>query len=178
MVTGPYGSPAANGTTLTVIQSVTVLTPPASATNALGTSVGFGINATGTILGYQWFKGTVPLNGQTSNSLTLNNISTTNAGTYSVVVSGACNNVTNSATLMVDLAPTVYAGTNQVLVWVEGNTSISANLTGNAWDDGLPFGTLTTTWNQVNGPGTVTFVPVNSTNATASFTPMGPTFYN
>src|SRR4029077_7118172 len=42
------------------------------------------------------------LNGQTGASLTLNSISANDAGTYSVIVSGACGSVTNSATLTVN----------------------------------------------------------------------------
>ena len=48
---------------------------------------------------------TLPLAGQTKNSLTLPSITLASAGTYSVAVNGFCNGVTNSATL------TVAAGT-------------------------------------------------------------------
>ena len=61
------------------------------------------MNATGTGLSYQWYNGSTALPGQTGSSLVLNNVSAADAGTYSVVVSGACGNaVTNSASLTVN----------------------------------------------------------------------------
>src|SRR5206468_198622 len=54
-------------------------------------------------LNYQWFKGAGALPGETGSSLTLNNLSAANAGTYSVVVGGVCGSpVTNSASLTVN----------------------------------------------------------------------------
>jgi PKD repeat protein len=46
-------------------------------------------------------------------------------------------------------------------------------LSGTATDDGLPSGTLTTTWSKVSGPGTVTFGNVSATSTTASFSAAG-----
>ena len=52
---------------------------------------------------YQWYKDNSALAGQTGSSLMLNNVSTADAGIYSVVVSGVCGSaVTNSATLTVN----------------------------------------------------------------------------
>jgi RHS repeat-associated protein len=50
----------------------------------------------------------------------------------------------------VNAAPVVNAGTNQT-VTLPNNTVV---LIGTATDDGLPNGTLTTTWSQVSGPAT------------------------
>ena len=44
-----------------------------------------------------------------------------------------------------------------------------ATLLGAVADDGLPFGTLTTTWSKFSGPGTVTFGDASAVNTTASF---------
>src|SRR5579862_3515308 len=92
-----------NSATLTVNANTIVSTPPANATNCPGTTANFSVNATGTGLAYQWYKGTSLLGGRTGATLTLNNVSATDAGTYSVVVSGTCGNaVTNSAMLVVN----------------------------------------------------------------------------
>src|SRR6185369_8969017 len=49
------------------------------------------------------FKGASALAGQTGTSLSLNNVSASDAGTYSVTVSGTCgNSMTSSATLTVN----------------------------------------------------------------------------
>jgi len=80
-----------------------VATAPVSLTNCPGTSATFSVNATGTGLSYQWYKGGNALPGQTANSLVLANVSAADAGIYSVVVSGVCGNaVTNSASLTVN----------------------------------------------------------------------------
>src|SRR5207245_802253 len=66
-----------------------------------GTSAGFSVSATGTSLSYQWYKGSTAMAGQTGSSLSLTNISASDAAIYSVVASGTCANVTNSASLTV-----------------------------------------------------------------------------
>ena len=92
-----------NSATLTVNQNVVVASAPVSVTNCPGTSASFNVNATGTGLSYQWYKGASPLTGQMGSSLVLNNVGATDAGFYSVVVSGVCGNaVTNTASLAVN----------------------------------------------------------------------------
>jgi MBG domain/MBG domain (YGX type)/Immunoglobulin I-set domain len=101
IVSGAMGS-VTNGATLTVNTPVTVTTAPLNQTNVAGGGATFSVAATGTGLSYQWlFNGTVI---GTSSSLTLNNLATSQAGVYTVIVSGTCNSVTNSATLTVNKA--------------------------------------------------------------------------
>jgi hypothetical protein len=66
--------------------------------------------------------------------------------------------------------PVVNAGPDQNVILPN-----PANLSGTATDDGLPNppGTLTTTWSQVSGPGTVTFGDASSVSTTASFSDPG-----
>ena len=92
---------------------------PVSLTNCPGNSASFSVRATGTGLSYQWYRAdnefgsqtngdlvlseTNALAGQTDSSLVLTNVSAADAGTYAVVVSGACGaSVTNSASLTVN----------------------------------------------------------------------------
>src|SRR5439155_24582945 len=71
----------------------------------------FSVSASGTALSYQWYKGNGLLSGQTGSSLVLANVSASDAGSYSVVVSGTCGSpVTNNATLTVDQALVVSSG--------------------------------------------------------------------
>ena len=89
--------------TITVIPAPIVVTaPPQSQTNCLGGTTIFSVTATGTALRYQWLKGTTTLTGQTNNTLTLANLILTNAGTYSVRLTGATNVLTNTVTLTVN----------------------------------------------------------------------------
>ena len=103
VVSGACGNAVTNSASLTVNQNVVVASAPVSLTNCPGTSASFSVSATGTGLSYQWYKGASALAGQTGSSLVLASVSATDAGTYSVVVSGVCGNaVTNSASLTVN----------------------------------------------------------------------------
>src|SRR5206468_3508763 len=102
VVSGACGSPVTNSASLTVNQAVVVSSTPVSLINCPGTTASFNVSASGSALGYQWYKGNSPLSGQTGSSLVLANVSGRDGGSYSVGVSGACGSpVTNSATLTV-----------------------------------------------------------------------------
>jgi hypothetical protein len=103
VVSGTCGNAVTNSASLAVNENVMVVSAPVSLTNCPGTSASFAVSATGTGLSYQWYKGAGALAGQTGNSLMLANVSASDAGTYSVVVSGTCGNaVTSSASLTVN----------------------------------------------------------------------------
>ena len=66
-------------------------------------------------------------------------------------------------------APVVDAGADQAVTLPAG-----ATLSGSVSDDGLPSGsTVTTTWDTVSGPGTVTFADPGSATTTAQFSTAG-----
>src|SRR5205823_6161287 len=65
-------------------------------------------------------------------------------------------------------APLVNAGNAQTIPM-----PASAGLSGTAIDDGLPSGTLTTTWSKFSGPGTVSFGNPNALSTTATFSAAG-----
>ncbi len=104
-VSGTCGNPVTHSATLTVNETVVVASAPISLTNCPGTTANFNISATGTGLSYQWSKNGTDLVGQTSSSVTVNSVTASDAGTYAVVVTGACgNSTTHSATLTVSEA--------------------------------------------------------------------------
>ncbi len=88
----------------------TITTQPASVTVTAGSSATFTVAATAgtSTIGYQWrFNGTA-ISGATSATLTLNNVTSANAGDYTVVLSTEAGMVTsNAATLTVNAAPIV-----------------------------------------------------------------------
>ncbi len=102
VVNGVCGDAVTNSASLTVNESVAVIGPPVSVTNCPGTAASFSVAATGAGLGYQWYKGSTLLTGQSGSTLAFGNLSAADAGDYSVVVSGACGSVTNSASLTVN----------------------------------------------------------------------------
>jgi hypothetical protein len=65
-------------------------------------------------------------------------------------------------------APVVQAGADQTVL-----LPALATLEGQVEDDGLPDGSLTTTWSQVEGPGTVDFSDAGEPAATAAFSEPG-----
>jgi surface protein len=91
-----------------IVRPITIITTqPIGATNCAGTSVSFSVFATGSgVLNYQWKKDNISISGANANTLTLNNLLTTDAGIYTVDVIGECGTVTsNSATLIVNPLP-------------------------------------------------------------------------
>ncbi len=98
------------------------------------------------------------------------------AGTYVLRLSAndsaltAFDEVTITVNPVVNQAPTVSAGPDVAVSQTSG-----ASLNGTVSDDGLPNppGTLTTTWSQVSGPGTVNFGNANAVDTTASFSATG-----
>ncbi|MBI5387032.1 MAG: hypothetical protein HZA90_20350 [Verrucomicrobia bacterium] len=75
-----------------------IVTGPASRTAAVGDTVGFTVQAVGFApLIYRWQKGTVPIAGATNATLIRSNLTTTDAGSYSVVVSNSLGTATSGA---------------------------------------------------------------------------------
>lgn len=86
----------------------TITSHPQSQTVSAGANVTFNVVATGTDpLSYQWRKDEQNLTGQSGASLNLDNVQTSQAGNYTVVVSnGAGNATSNPAVLTVNPAAT------------------------------------------------------------------------
>src|SRR6266568_3694479 len=130
-VSFPCGNAVTNSASLTVNQNVVVATAPVSLTNCLGTSASFSVNATGTGLSYQWYKGVSALAGQTGSSLNLASVSATDAAVYTVIVSGTCGNaVTNSASLTVNQNVVVATAPVSITNCPGTSASFSVNATG------------------------------------------------
>jgi hypothetical protein len=117
-----------NSANLTV-NANTVATGPTDQTVCPGQTAQFIVSATGTGLTYQWYYGNTQLTGQTSNVLTLNDVTGANAGAYKVVVMGACTSATNSANLTVN-ANTVTTGPTDQTVCPGQTAQFTVNATG------------------------------------------------
>jgi hypothetical protein len=90
--------------------------PPVNQTVTAGTTASFNVTATGTApLSYSWKFNTIPIAGATTSSLQLNNVQTTNSGTYSVSVANSAGSTNVSATLTVNAAATGPSITAQPL---------------------------------------------------------------
>src|SRR5258705_13996029 len=71
VVSGACGTALTNSATLTINQPLLNSGAPITHNNCPGTPASFNVSASGTGLGYQWYKNSSPLSGQTSASLLL-----------------------------------------------------------------------------------------------------------
>jgi len=107
-VSNVVGSVTSTPATLTVNSIPAITTQPRSLTVNQGASATFSVTATGTPAPtYQWRKGTAVIPGATGSSFTIASAQSTDAGSYTVVVSNSVASVTSSAaTLTVTVVPT------------------------------------------------------------------------
>ena len=121
-VTNIVGTIASSSATLTVLVPPAIVTQPVGVTAVAGSNVSFTVTATGSgALTYQWLKNGVNISGATGTTLTLANVSATDAASYSVIVANAASSVTSSAaTLTVLIAPAITSQPANVSV-VQGN---------------------------------------------------------
>jgi hypothetical protein len=73
---------------------------PANQTVIAGQSATFSVAATGTALSYQWRKNGASVPGATANSYTISSATPNDAGSYDVVITGACGTVTSNAAML------------------------------------------------------------------------------
>ncbi len=106
---GGYTAVTSTVVAVTVSGTGTAVTPIASLTNCPGSTATFTATATGSgTLQYTWYKGATEVQAQSVNNVfATNSVTPASAGTYSVVVVGDCNTVTNSFTLTVVTTPAI-----------------------------------------------------------------------
>ncbi len=103
-------SPAISNTvSLTVNMPPAIGTPPSNVTVCATQPATFTVSTTGTGLTYQWQKGGVNIPGANAATYTIPSTATTDAGSYDVVVSGACTPpaTSSSATVTVNTPPSI-----------------------------------------------------------------------
>ena len=132
--TSPCASTTSSTATLTVNQPVVITTQPdTSQTVCTGFPVSFSVTATGTGLSYQWKKGGTDITGATSSTYSISNVSTADAASYTVAVSGAspCTPVTSgNAVLNVNQDIAISSQPVAAVVCEGNNTSFSVAATG------------------------------------------------
>jgi hypothetical protein len=131
-VSNAGGSVTSSGATLTVLIPPAITTQPQSQAMAVGGNVTFSLVASGTApLGYQWsFNGTA-VSGATSSALTLTNVQTNSAGSYSVVVTNSVGSVVSSnAALAVGIPPAITTQPQSQVVTKGDDVSFSVVASG------------------------------------------------
>ena len=115
----------------------TISAQPQSATVTAGTGVTFSVAASGTApLSYQWRKDGTNLAGATTNTCSLAGAQSSDAGSYTVVVTNTAGSVTSAAAILTVnpavVAPTISAQPTSRSVTVGSSTSFTVAATGTA----------------------------------------------
>ena len=101
VVTNSAGSATSNAAFLTVTTAATaptITTQPSSSSVAAGSAASFSVVAGGTApLSYQWRKDGVAISGATSSTYSISSTATSDAGSYTVVVTNSAGTVTSNA---------------------------------------------------------------------------------
>lgn len=129
-----------SATCVFTITAGTTTSPPSFTTQPQSASVNIGGSATFTAAAsgtpaptYQWYFGGSPLSGQTSGTLTLSNIQTTDAGSYTVIATNSAGTATSSAaTLTVLTAPSIVTHPQNVSATVGGSMTLNVVAMGTA----------------------------------------------
>ena len=145
---------------------------PASQTVCQGASLTLSVTATSVLAPtYQWRKAGVAIAGAVSATFTIANVTSTNAGSYDVVVSNACGSVTsNSAAVTVNPLPIVTIPANSTVC--PGATISSTNFTSTPSDATYTWtNSKTTIGLAAGGTGNVPgFTAVNNTTSAITAT--------
>ncbi|MFO1451546.1 MAG: immunoglobulin domain-containing protein [Opitutaceae bacterium] len=152
VVTNSAGSVTSNAVALTVSVPPSISTQPVAQSVTAGANVTFTVTATGTPSPtFQWRKDGTNLPGATSSTLTLTSVQSSNAGSYSVVVSNSAGNVTsNAVALTVAPAPAAPVITTQP---VAQSVTAGANVTFTVAATGTPTPTFQWRKDGTNLPG-------------------------
>ena len=170
VITNVVGSVTSSPAMLAVIDGPPVIiSQPSSTANMLGGTATFAVTASGTVpLSYRWYFNGLNLDLATNAVLTINNLSSTNVGSYQAVVTNAYGSITSSIATLTLMRSTIVAwgdntyGQTNVPAGLNNATAIAAgdfhNLTLQ------PDGTVAAWGDNVYG---ATNVPVNLSNVMA-----------
>ena len=132
VVTGGCGNTTSNVAAFALNPATLVTTQPTAVPQCTGTNATFTVAGTGhNALSYQWrFNGTA-ISGATNDSYTATNITSANAGQYSVVVTGGCGAATSSnAQLTVQPATNIATQPTASTICQNNTANFSVSATG------------------------------------------------
>ena len=106
VVTNSLGGATSSVATLTVLVPVTITNQPQSLTVNQGTDAPFSVSVSGTApFAYQWLFNSGAISTATASSYTATNSQSTNAGSYSVVVSNLLGTATSTVAILTVIVP-------------------------------------------------------------------------
>jgi len=128
VVTNAVGNDTSDPATLSVGSVPVIQTPPMAVSVLAGGTANLTVSAQGSgELSYQWYKGTTPV-GENSNTLTLSEVDSTDAGSYTVVITNSIGKVTSKAIIVTITEPAagVYVGTYSGTLGNKGKIAVVA----------------------------------------------------
>ncbi len=146
-----------------------------------GNTIVISVSVTGSSTAYQWYKSGTALTGiasATTASLTLANVQASDAGSYSVTISGDCNSVTSTAfSLTVNTLPsvTVTAAPSTTLSCTNPSLTLTAQTSATAllWSTGKTTATISVS---TTGTYSVTATGTNGCSAVSNNLTIGENF--
>jgi hypothetical protein len=125
--------PASNVVTATPQIAPTPLSDPSPVTILRGQTASFTVQATGTLLRYQWRRNTTNISGATKATYAITSAQSTNEGTYDCIVSNDVGSYTSAGALLtVNSAPTITAHPASVTVLYDQPVTLSVQAVGTA----------------------------------------------
>ncbi len=140
VVSKGVNSAETNIATLTVNAATLITTQPTGATKNALTSVSFTVAASGSgTLSYQWKKDGNDISGASSATYSISSLNTSDAGSYTCVVTGSCGSVTSNAAVLVvnKLTQTITFGALTAKTY--GNAPFTVSATGGASGNAVTF---------------------------------------
>ena len=131
IITSSSGSVTSGVACLTVLVPPSIVTQPVNQRVAFSGTATFSVSASGGDLSYQWCSNSANILNETNATLTLNNVQTNAAASYSVIVTNLAGSVTSSnATLTVLLVPNIVTQPINQVVVADGNATFTVSASG------------------------------------------------
>ena len=173
VVIGGCTEVTSNGIGVTVgAGNVTITQQPQSQSVCPGSSATFTVATQGATVTYQWKRSGVIINGATSATYTINNVSTADTGSYTVdIIGGNCGTITSQAAVLTVLqAPTIQLAPSASICSGQSVTITAGGGGTYSWSNGLGSNASITVSPATNTTYTVTVTNASNCTATASTT--------
>jgi hypothetical protein len=123
-VTGACGTVSSNTAAFTLKTPTSISVHPSAVTTCTNTNANFSVTAAGQgTLSYQWTFGGSPINTATNSSYTATGVTSANAGSYRVIVTGECGALTSNAAALTVQPATVISSQPSASTICQNNTA-------------------------------------------------------
>ncbi|MEA3497094.1 MAG: immunoglobulin domain-containing protein, partial [Bacteroidota bacterium] len=130
-ISNTCGNASSSDISLSVNTAPVITSQPTNSTVCNGNSTSFNISVSGSNYTYQWYNDDGSISGANSNSISLFNVDTSDAGNYYCVVSNNCANTqSNSASLTINESPSITYQTPNTIKCENTTMAFNVSATG------------------------------------------------